>query len=633
MSGFDDIEATLMEKNTYVKPSINYTQDFKVNLFKQDQYTLIVKLSGKSYKYEVLEDDEILDAHTSDKKPGNCNKDTQFVKGFIKKLTGKIKTLNENVPYPVDHITDEVMKQLRRLQKQLDDYEIHKEELQRQELIEKQEERLKEVDENYNQLNELLEENNCTIIDFIQVCITYLINGENKNVLIAYLCHLSTYFKRGPLWFMAVGKSGEGKSTIEKASIDLLPPDAYMNGNMTKAAVYRKTLNDGENFLDGKIMRFGDLGGKDDFKKNEEILDVYKQSSTEGIVELEVTSEGVNEEFGERDTTKFSVKGYCSVSFATVHSEDIDEQYRNRGRLVEPEGTNDHVRKYRLYNKGKYANHVEDIIDKYINILLHEYIEYIHLKYIDLQVFNPYQICLHNWLEEDEYFKRSIGQYEKLVETVTILNAPNRDRVCNSEGDMFIVSTRDDNELVTRLFIPSFGLSPVAIRLFNKLLDWFFKQRSEVNGKLDCNVEEYVQSVNDELNDYQAGVINTSDFISSFTVAEIKHRVSKTSSLKGVDVGGIVNNLVQLGYIIPSDVKVNKSNKNIYHLNYFDKINNRKIDFDDECINFYLGEVVPVTYGDIGYVPPAPSVEMKNIENADKLRECFIGELGVARWF
>lgn len=648
MSGFDDIETTLMEqeeghskkntqKSTLTTPPT--TSNFKTTLFQQENYYLTIKQTGKTYKYTLLKGAKIIDEHSINKKPEECNKDTKFISRFIKQVEGTVKTPDKGLSYTREQISTVFMQQLRELQAQLDDYTEHKDEIQQKEKEARDNERLQELEANYNKLNRVLEENNVTVIDFIKVCITYLINGENKNTLLALLCHLSTYFKRGPLWFMAVGKSGEGKSTIEKASIDLLPSDAYMNGNMSEAALYRKSLNEGKNFLDGKIMRFGDLGGETDFKKNEDILNVYKQLSTEGIVELELTSDTVDEETGERNTTKFTVEGYCSVSFATVHTEDIDEQYQNRGRLIEPEATNDHVRKFKVFNKGKYANHVQEVIDEYINSLLHDYIEYIHLTCMDVQVFNPYLTCLHDWLNEDEFFKRSVGQYEKLVEAVTILESHNRERICNSDGDEFIVSTCDDNDLVTQLFIPSFGLSPVAIRLFNKMDDWFFKEPffgkdGVKDGAVKCDtVEDYIKSVNKELTNYQDGGYTTNDFVSIFTVAEIKHRISKTPSLKGIDVGGIVNNLVQHGYIVATDVKVKRSNKNIYRLNFFEKIHNRRIEFDDACISSYLENVVPETYGDIEYVCPDLSVEMKNIENDDKLRECSIGKLEVAKWF
>ena len=620
-----------------VKPQ---SSDFIVKLFEQAEYYLKVTLTGKQYKYTLLNNDEVIDEHNTDKKPSECNKDTKFIKGFAEQLEGEIKTEKGKLKYPVSKIAQGIMLQTRKLQKQLDAYEENKEEIISQELEEKQKQKLKEVTVNYEKLNTLLNEAGVSIIDYIQICSTYLSNGENKNILIGMLCYLSTYLKREALWFMVVGPSGEGKSFIQSACMKLMPSDAFEDGKKTEASLHRATLENGENYIDGKIMMLGDLGGKNDFQKYEGILDKYKELSTDGEVIVEVVSDNVNEEYGERGARKYTVKGYCSACFSTIHTEDIDEQYQNRGRLVEPESTNDHVRKYQLYNKGKYETHVKEVINKYINHYLHDYIEYLHLKCMNVQVFNPFLTCLHDWLEEDEYFKRSIGQYEKLVETVTVVNYPNREIISNSDGDKFIVSTAEDNELITRLFIPSFGLSPVAIRLFNKIIDWFFKsvtldkfgERDGVNS--ECTVEEYIQSANDELSDYQNGNYKINDFVSLFTNGSVNRKAKNTTTLNGVDVGGIIGNLMHKGYIVSTDVKVKGGgNKNVYRLNYFKHIENRRIEFSEDCVNSYLHDVVPVTYGDIEYTHSTPPVEMKNILDEDKLRECSVDGLGVAKWF
>ena len=347
----------------------------------------------------------------------------------------------------------------------------------------------------------------------------------------------------------------------------------------------------------------------------------------------------VNDDFGERDVTKFELKGFCSVSFTTIHTEDIDHQYINRGRLVEPEATNDHVREYRLYNKGRYAKEVLKIIDYYIKGLLHDYIEYIHLKCRNVQVFNPYLTCLYNWLNEDEYFKRSIEQYEKLAETITVLNYPNREIISNDKGDKYIVSTPEDNALITELFIPSFGLSPVAIRLFNKIIDWFFKKiiwdsKGLKEGKRDpYTVKDYLEGASDELEKYESEMHNTHDFVGIFTVAEITRRTKQLKNLNGVDVGGIMGNLIQKGYIITTDVKVKHTSRNVYKLNYYQHIENRKIVFDDDCIDSYFDGVVLGTYGHMLDVDSTHYVEMKNEKNFKNLGECSVGGLTVAKWF
>lgn len=634
----EQLEAEHEQKMNNTTPYVS--ADVQVTLFELEDYTLKVEPAGRNYKYTLLKEEQVVDAQTSDKMPGDCNKDTKFVIRFKKQLMGNVTIPGLGSKYSESQISDVLMKQMRELQSQLEEYERTREERIKQAIEEKDKKRVLEVKKNYNELVRLLHKSDKSIIEYIQLCITYLISGENKNVLIGLLCHLSTYFKRGALWFIAVGKTGEGKSTIEQASIRLLPDDAYMNGNISEAALYRKALDNGRRFLDGKIMRFGDMGGETDFKKKEDILDTYKELTTEGYKELELTSDTINSETGERGTNKYTIEGYCSVSFATIHTEDIDEQYTNRGRLIEPEASNEDVGRFRLYNKGKYAKQVEGIIEYNINLLLHDYIEYIKLEYGAVQVFNPYLECLHKWLNRDEYFKRSIGQYEKLVETVTLLNYPNREVVHNSDGDCFVMSTMEDNALITQLFQPSFGLSPIAIKVFNKLLDWFFKCKKDDKKSLgmitvDCDTnDDYEESVERELSDYMNSSINLKkDCVSIFTVSTVKHKANKVSDLKGIDVGGVLHNLTQKGYITTTDVKMKGSNKNIYKLNFFEYIHDQDIEFLDEDVESYCEQIVPLTYGDIRYTLPGDSVKMKNMFDNEKLRKSFIGDLGASQWF
>ena len=613
--------------------------EFKTKIYSHANYYIQVIPNAKQYRYSLLKDNTMIDEHVTDKRPADCNKDTKFILTFAKNLTGVVMTESEGYIIETSDIAKRIMQQLRILQEEIDDYEEHKDEILNEEAKEREKKRLEEVTPNYEKLVNLLNSSDASIIDYIQICITYLLNGENKNVLVGLLCHLSTYFKREPLWFMAVGKTTEGKSKIEKASIDLLPKNAYMNGDITEAGLSRKTLKEGNHFIDGKIMRMGDLGGKRDFENHKNTLDAYKKLSTEGVIEVERTSDTPDEELGERDTIKSELKGYCSVSFTTVHTEDIDQQYVNRGRLVEPESTNDHVEQYNLLYQGKYMKEVEKIKDYYIKELLHDYIEYIHLKCRDMQTLNPYLKCLYNWLREDEYFKRSIKQYSKLVETVTILNYPNREIVSNTEGDEYIVSTPADNELISTLFIPSFGLSPVAIRLFNKIIDWFFKEalwinNDLLNGKKDAEtVKGYLESADKELEKYEIGEHNTHDFISIFTVAEITRRTKQIKSLKGVDVSGIIGNLIQKGYIITTDVKVQGTSRNVYKLNYYKHIENQGIVFDDECISSYMNDVVEMTHGTIPYTHPPRFAQKKNKNIFENLRECSVDGLTPAKWF
>ena len=617
----------------------------KVKLFEQQEYYLSVGLQGKQYLYHLLKGDAVVDKESSDKSPLKCNPSTRFIGRFIKRLIQEISEYRET------YIQTVFINKLEELQGLLDDFLSNRDDIIASQKRVVANKRVLEVKQSFKKLLELLQGSDISLMDYIQICITYLINGENKNVLTALLCHLSTYFGCEPLWCIIVGRSNEGKSTIEKASVDLLPDGAFMNGNMSKSAVYRKALFEGKSFLDGKVMRIGDLGGEHDIKSSEDILDVYKQLTTEGRMELELTSDSVNKELGEREATKFVIEGRCSVMFTTVHTEDINEQYLNRGFEIEPVASNKDVYNYKLYNKGVYAHYVKDVIDKYINKLLKGYIEYIHYTCDKFEVFNPYEQCLYEWLSDDVYFKRSIGQYIQLINTITLLNYPFREHIKHN-GVEYVVSNREDNMIITQLFQTGFGLSPIAIKIFNKLLDWFYKiimfddmgiitLDNKIGINLDtriiedeeCTVEEYINSVNLELKLYEQDNYNVKDFVSVFTASKVRDNCNKTSSLKGIDVSGVLNNLVQNGYIIATDTKIKNRNRNIYRLNYFKPIKGEGIDFNIECINNYLNNIVPKIYEFNYNISDNDVVVGSDLLDDDKIESCSVDNLNVSLWF
>lgn len=608
---------------------INNDSIFKVKLLDDFEYYISVERKAKDWQYKLLNGDKEISKNTNNKSPDVCNKTTQFVKDFI-------KTIKSDTHYDESYITSNVMGKLTELQHIIDDYDVNKEKISAQTEESRNQEHLKQVEENYHILCDLLKQSGNTIIDYMQLCITNMVNGENKNVLMGALCHLSTYFKMGALWFMVVGRSNEGKSEVANATLKLLPSNASTNGRMTESALLRTSREEGRDFIDGKIMVLQDLGGEHDFKKYEDILNIYKQLSTDGKVEHKLTCDSIDKETGEKLTDTLVLDGHCSVCFTTVKTEDIDEQYFNRGRVTEPDSTDDHIASHKKYYQGVYKQTVDTLVSKYVDELLHGYIEYIRLNYSEVIVFNPYLTCLMDWLKEDAYFKRSSGQYIKLVETITLLNYPFREKLNDGK---YVVSTKEDNEIIGKLFQPNYALSPQAIRLFNKLIDWYYCADNSTTklGVLkyshDCTAEEYEKTADKELDNYSRGSIGVRDFKAVFTHGQVNRKRQRIKDLLGVDVSGILGNLVKNGYIGTTDVKAKGTDRNVYRLIHFDKITPKQLEFNDECIKSYIEDVVPETFPDIDYELPCSSDEYKSIVDDDELKKTVIGDLKCAKWF
>ena len=93
----------------------------------------------------------------------------------------------------------------------------------------------------FDEFGDFLIENNLTINQFLFYAAEWLAGGETHNILKGTFCHLSTYFKIKPIWFLPLGKAGEGKSVIDEAAKMMLPDDVFENGRVTESALHRKS--------------------------------------------------------------------------------------------------------------------------------------------------------------------------------------------------------------------------------------------------------------------------------------------------------------------------------------------------------------------------------------------------------
>lgn len=535
-------------------------------------FTVTCEQKGKSFHYTLEKDDKKIFQHMHKDAPGIINSTSQVVKGIIKKMSGKVKIKSGDMEADVtdEKLTDFLMNSLQWLDELLLAYEENREDFEAELKAESYEKTLEELSIKAEKFMEFLEEHDITLIDFLWYSSEWMSGGESQNTITGFLCNISTYFKIKPIWFMALGKAGEGKSVIEEASIELMPNDAVMNGRVSEKTLYRKSLELGNNYLDGKILAMRDLGGKKDIEKWADTIDRYKELTSEGKAEFEVVGEGIDEKTGERKLLAFILEGHPSVLLTSVNSESFDDQIMSRGINVAPVATNEEVRRFFYYNKGKIAQKRKFIMDNEIE-LLRNYIQYIRSFYEGIQVINPYWTCLESWFRNSEYYKRALGLYPSLVEAVTLLNYHYRETI-DIDGEMFLVATKEDNKLIADLFNPSQGISEPAVRVFNLILKWYN----------DFDPEE--------LKDYQNDDIRIRNCKSIFSAGEIRYKSTKIRSLKGLPYGDIMSTLVNHGLIEAID-KEKRSNKNIYILSHNEPLEPSKIDFDMDKIVKYVNDL------------------------------------------
>lgn len=580
--------------------------------------------SYKEYEYTLYDDGEIIRRFTSKNKPKDFSTRSTHLNEFITALLekedlGVIDDEGEFVKYTKDQIIEKVMKIMGFLQAEVSNFNRNKDQIKEAKVKQKNEKELKYLKERYDSFCEILEEYDVSVMDFVTLMAMWQNGGETTNTLKGFLCHTSTYFKIIAIWFLALGRAGEGKSVIDESAQKLLPKEAFLNGRMSESALHRKTSNGNECYLDGKIMTMGDMGGDYDMENWSDTLNRYKELTTEGEVEVEKVGEGIDPKTGERAVITFKVRGKCSVSMTSVHSEKLDDQILSRGINVTPQATDEDVQKYTKYYRGKVKRQRETIIQDYLE-LFHDYMAYIQRKYSRIEVINPYWDSLSEWLKESEFFKRNLNMFSLLVTAVTLLNYNFREKIISIDGTIeYVVSTKEDNLVIASLFDPGFGLTEVARLVLNKLIEQYNKKgKSQVDYLADANLEysTYVQS---------NGNLNKSNTI--FSVATASHTCKKTQALNRLKYGPIMGHLSDFGFIAPLGKMNGNSNKNVYCLQVVEPVESPEIRFKDNVIEDYVVEMSPV------YDVDAPTLlEIVKNENVKKGSPCSIPDLELPPW-
>lgn len=453
-----------------------------------------------------------------------------------------------------------------------------------------------------------LDEHNLSLFGYLEYLSRWFSGGEAKNTLIGLLCAYGTFSGVKPLWFMALGKAGEGKSFIEDAVIKMVPPKFIENGLKTEKALIRKGQTVGLDYLDGKILTMGDLGDPKDYEDYRKVMHKYKKMTTEGHDEFEAVADNPDPVTGERQTILMELKGYPSVLFTSVNSENVDDQFLSRGLTVTPVSTEQEVERFVKYMQSGsiWEYKTKDIIRNQLP-LLHAFFQ-TSIK-TDVGVINPYYECLKKWFETDEYFKRALKKYPELVKIVTYLHHQEREMI-DIDGRYFYISTKMDNQIIAQLMNPSHNISGVAIEVFNKLVSIY----SEFN---ESELEEYIEG---DLNMRQCKTI--------FSVTEAKHRLKKTRKFRGIEHAVILNNLMEADLI--SEVgKVPGTTRRIYALEVTNPIGFTDIDFDEKLIEEYVNET-NVIYG---ATPSEIMMLMSKEKICNNYSEIPFGDLEIPPWF
>lgn len=367
----------------------------------------------------------------------------------------------------------------------------------------------------------------------------WLSAGETHNIIYAFLAYFSQVCFKSGINVIMVGEASSGKNHIEATALDFIPDESIiMEKGITPAAIFRRAEQNRE-FYDGKIVRYGDMGGSSDVEFMEGSLNLMKELESEAYLNkpINVTGEG-------GWTVKdLELIGTPSVTYTTVPGDPIDPQILSRGITLTPRVDNQFEffeRAKILGFNGKSKNYLDNTIKPEVE-KIKQTIEYI-LSLFDENVtfINPYAESLEILLSRSAYYKRDYDKYMILLSSIAALD---KNRMIDYDGKKYMTIIADDILILEAIIKDYIEIIQANVRkgamiILNELQK-LYEEYHENNPFIDSLEEEFQ--------------ITKNEFISSTDLNYSKKTVSS-----------YFTELVELGYLEVSDIKT--GNKNSYLL-------------------------------------------------------------------
>ena len=139
-------------------------------------------------------------------------------------------------------------------------------------------------------------------------------------------------------------------------------------------------------------------------------------------------------------------------------------------------------------------------------------------------------------------------------------------------NNLYLISSKEDNQLIADIFNPSQGISEPTVRLFNMLLKWY---------------DHYDEGEYDE---YQRGNVTIKKCGTIFTVGMVRLKAGKIKALKGLPYSDMLWSLVSHD-LLEVVGKVRRGKENVYALAHFEKLESSEIEFDDKELSKYAADL------------------------------------------
>jgi predicted transcriptional regulator len=331
---------------------------------------------------------------------------------------------------------------------------------------------------------------------YIGSLVSWLTAGERNNIMLTFLAYASQVVLRNPISVIGLGEGGSGKTHIQDVAMNLLPSEFIVHEkSITDSAMFRRAEID-PYFYDGKIVNYGDLGGRNSQDFVMEAKNLLKEMQSDGFINkpLLVPSD---EGWEIRDLT---LQGYPALTYTTVPGFQFDDQEMSRSIFITPRMDNKRVfnsmktvmelkygTTYKLFKH--YQNEASKV--KYMIYLLRDKLE-------KLTIINPYTESIINFLSESEYFKRDFDKYNGILKTITAFNGFNRETYELHDETILFTNLRDIQIFISILAkyheSINVNISPKSAEILDDIRanidDWMLREESFENG---FTIKEYME--------------------------------------------------------------------------------------------------------------------------------------------
>ena len=262
--------------------------------------------------------------------------------------------------------------------------------------------------------------------------------GERRNILLTFLCFSSQIILKHPISVIGLGEGSSGKTHIQKVALSMIPEEYILfEKKPTLASMFRRAETNQE-YYDGKIVVYGDMGGASDQDEVEETKNLLKELQTDGYLARPITIK-ID---GEYTVVDLILKGYPCLTYTTIPSYDFDDQELSRSFTYTPRTDNKSIfnaRKSYLELKGSSTELLfHEMKNELDNVKL--IISGLKCKFEkDIMIVNIYTDVILDFIGNSDYYKRDFDKINSILKCISVFNSNNRPvYTINNQQVMFV---------------------------------------------------------------------------------------------------------------------------------------------------------------------------------------------------